>query len=396
MCFSHDSGVFAERFALRSSGVLGGSGRPVLMQHDVYREVGCSQGSAPRPGKLPGVLPGPASALCPQGHCPPRSWGTEPTSQVLPQLSAPGVTRQLAPCPPVLWGHLGAPRRDHTARAWGARRRRRSGRASAAERPQTAPAVCASTATAAARTPGPWGLGAFVGHYSGVIRVAARRPLPRRPTELRLPWPFCAPPGPPARPCSRALTCAMCLRPLCVPACPYLGDRPVALAGPWHVSVSDEVPDGVQRALRVSGVNVLEPGTPMCAQRLRPTDGVQVLPSRAGPGCLVAERWWLGRGRVAAAGAGGSGGPCHILRLVSVCRPGGRRVRPALWRVPGHPAGRHRAPLHQHQGHLLQGHPVRCQVSRGRTGSWVLRSELSEPGVRPCLHAWPNPRWGRG
>lgn len=115
-CFSHDSGVFAERFALRSSGALGGSGRPVLMQHGVYREVGCSQGSAPRPGKLPGVLPGPASALCPRGRCPPRSWGTEPTSQVLSQLSAPGVTRQLAsPCPgPLPTSAVGPPRGAET------------------------------------------------------------------------------------------------------------------------------------------------------------------------------------------------------------------------------------------------------------------------------------------
>ena len=323
--FSHDWGVFAERFALRSSGVLGGSGRPVLVRRGVSREVGCSQGLAPRPGKLPGVLPGPASALCPRGRCPPRRWGTESTSQVLPQLSAPGVTRQLAsPCPgPLPTSAMGPPRGAETrpcrARAWGARRRRRAGRARVAERPQTAPALCASTATAAARTPGLWGLGALVGHRSSLIRAAARRPLRRRPTELRLPWPSCARPGPPARPCSRTLPSAVRLRPLCVPTCPYLGGGLVALAGPWHVSVSGEVPAGVQRALRVSGVNVLEPGTPACAQRLRPADGVQVLPLREGPGCLAA------RSAGAAPGCGalvaGSGDTWPLQVLVALAGP---------------------------------------------------------------------------
>lgn len=35
---------------------------------------------------------------------------------------------------------------------------------------------------------------------------------------------------------------------------------------------------------------------PTCAQRLRPADGVQVLPSRAGPGCLVAGALVAGSG----------------------------------------------------------------------------------------------------
>lgn len=109
---------------------------------------------------------------------------------------------------------------------------------------------------------------------------------------------------------------------------------------------------------------------------------------RLGPGLPLQA---VGRG-------GGVGRGSGCLRLVSACRPGARRVRPALRRAAGHPAGWHRPPAHQHQGHLLQGHPVRRQVgwcvwhrppmtARGFSVAW----RVPHLGVLPCLRTGQDP-----
>lgn len=190
------------------------------------------------PGPLPtsqlghgAHLPGPLTALGPGGH----SAAGQPVSWPLAHQCCGATSRRRDETTP----HArGAPGEGVAQAGPGRRRGCRPPPLSAPPQPLLQPA--------------PQGLGVSGPSWATTPVSSGRRPGGRSPTDpvscgsrgLSVPGRG-RPHGP-----APVLSPPPCVCGLCVCWCvPYLGDRPVALAGPWHVSVSDKVPDGVQRAL---------------------------------------------------------------------------------------------------------------------------------------------------